>query len=148
PVVEAALRVPITHARSATGLVRDVMLEITSNRWPAAAPPGARGVPDLGQVPQHPPGIMARGLPPVIALPGGQRPDLDQQVPLPGNSGGEPPGPVAAWWAGRIDSGEGKPGPAGRIRSAGFVPFSAAGGGCGPGAAVPDRAPALAGPGP
>jgi hypothetical protein len=70
-------------------------------------------VPDLGQVPEHDPGIVAVGLVPVVALPGGQGPDLDEQVALPGDPGREPPGPVAAGRAGLADGREGEPWPAG-----------------------------------
>src|SRR4029077_19476933 len=90
-------------------------------------------VPDLRQVPQHHPGIMAPGLVPVITVPGRQRPDLDQHLPLPG---GEPPRPVPAGMAVR---GKGEPGAARRIRPVWFVSFR------GPGAAVPDRVPVLVG---
>src|SRR5580693_487366 len=79
---------------------------------------------------------MAPGLPPVIAVPGGERPDLDDQVLLPG---GEPPGAVPAGRAGLIGGSEGEPGTAGRIMPAGFSAFH------GPGAAVPDRVPLLVG---
>ena len=83
---------------------------------------------------------------PVITLPSRQRPDRDEQVPLPGNPGGEPPGPVAARRAGLIGTDEGEPGYAGRIRPAGFVWFVPLGsfGGAGrrwPGAAVADGVP-------
>jgi hypothetical protein len=66
---------------------------------------------------------------------------------LPGNPGGEPPGPVTARRAGLAGGSEREPRFAGRIRPARFVPFTAAGGGCGPGAPVPDRAPLLVGHG-
>src|SRR5580692_8786787 len=112
PVVGPALRPAITQTRSATGLIRDVMLEITSGRGPPAPRPGTPGVPDLGQVPEHHPGIMTPGLPPVIAVSGGQRPDLDQHVLLPG---GEPPRPGPARRAGLPGGGEGERRAAGRI---------------------------------
>jgi len=69
------------------------MLEVAGRSWPAAARPGARGVPDLGQVPQQHPGIMPPGLVPVIAAAGGDRPDPQEQVPPHGHPGGQPPGP-------------------------------------------------------
>src|SRR5580692_4613920 len=130
PVVGPALRPAITHTRSATGLIRNIVLEITSGRGPPAARPGTPRVPDLRQVPEHHPGIMPPGLPPVITLPGRQRPDLDQQLPDPG---GEPPGAVPAGRAGLIGGSEGEPGTAGRIASVRFSAFH------GPGAAVADR---------
>jgi hypothetical protein len=77
----------------------------------------------------------------VIAVSGGEGPDLDEQVPLAGDAGGEPPGAVPAGRSGLVSGDEGEPGSAGRVGPAGrvrFVPFGAAGGGCGPGAAVPD----------
>src|SRR5580692_7480432 len=122
PVVGPALRAAITQTRSATGLIRNVMLEITSGRGPPAPRPGTSGVPDLGQVPEHHPGIMTLSLPPVIAVPGRQRADLDQHVLLPG---GEPPGAVPAGRAVVIGGGKGEPGTARRI-----VPvwFAASGG--------------------
>jgi fucose permease len=48
PVVGPALRPAITQTGSTIGLIRNVMLEITSDRWPPAARPGTRRVPDLG----------------------------------------------------------------------------------------------------
>src|SRR4029077_15498605 len=129
PVVGPALRPAIAQTRPAAGLIRNVMLEVTPPGGPPAPRPGTPGVPDLRQVPQHHPGIMAPGLPPVITLPGRQRPDLDQHLPLPG---GEPPRPVPA---GVAYGGQGKPGSTRRIRPAGFASPR------GPGAAVPDRVP-------
>jgi len=108
PVVEPAFGVPVAHTGSAARLVRDVVLEIAVRGRPAAARPGARGVPDLGQVPQQDPGIMALGLMPVITFPGGDRPDLQEQVPLPRDPGGEPPGAVSSGRAGLIGGDEGE----------------------------------------
>src|ERR1700733_4796098 len=105
PVVVAAGRVPVAQTGPTARLVRDVVFEITSLGGTAAAGPGAGGVPDLGQVPEHDPGIVALGLPPVIAVPGRQRPDLDHEVLLPG---GEPPAAVAARRAGLTGGSEGK----------------------------------------
>ena len=79
----------------------------------------------------------------VITLPGEGRPELDDQVPPPQDPGGEAPGTVPVWRAWPICGGEAEPGPTGRVWSAGsvrFVPFSG-GGGCRPGAAVPDGVP-------
>src|SRR5580658_5729642 len=135
PVVGPALRPAIAQARPAAGLIRNVMLEIASGRGPPAARPGTPRVPDLGQVAEHHPGIMAPGLPPVITLPGRQRPDLDQHLPLPG---GEPPGAVPA---GVANGGKGKPGSARWIMSVLFPPSR------GPGAAMADRVPVLVGDG-
>src|SRR5580692_4693718 len=129
PVVGPALGPAITQTGSAIGLVRNVMLEITSGRGPPAARPGTPRVPDLRQVPEHHPGIVAPGLPPVITVPGRQRPDLDQHLPLPG---GEPPRPVPAGRAGLTGGGEGEPGSAGRIVPVRFSAFHR------PGAAMAD----------
>ena len=84
------------------------MLEIGPLRRPSAPRPGACGVPDLGQVPQQDPGIMALGLMPVITFPGGDRPDRQEQVRLTGNPGGEPPGAVSCGRPGLIGGGEGE----------------------------------------
>ena len=73
----------------------------SSSRAPAARP-GARGVPDLGQVPEQDPGIVALGLVPVITLAGGDRLEGDEQVPLAGGSGGQSPGAVPAGRAGLV----------------------------------------------
>src|ERR1700722_7681058 len=70
PVVGPALRPAVTQARPATGLIRNVVLEVTSISRTPAAGSGAGRVPDLGQVPEHHPGIMAPGFPAVIAAPG------------------------------------------------------------------------------
>src|SRR5580704_5356159 len=87
PVVVAALR----PARALTGpaacLERDVVLEVALGGGPSAARRGTGGVADLGQVPQHHPGIMPFGFMPVIATAGGDRPDRNDQVALPGFPG-------------------------------------------------------------
>src|SRR5580693_1712368 len=98
PVIMTAGRIAVAQATAAACLVGNIVLVIASPGGPAAARPGTPRVPDLGQVPQHHPGIMPPGLPPVITVPGGQRPDLDQHLPGPG---GEPPGAVPAGRAGR-----------------------------------------------
>jgi hypothetical protein len=67
-------------------------------------------MPDFGEVPQRDPGGHVPGLPPVVAIPARQRPDLDQYLPLPG---GEPPRPVPA---GLANGGKGEPGSAWRVR--------------------------------
>jgi hypothetical protein len=116
------------------------MFEITVHGGTPAAGPGACGVPDLREVPEHHAGIMALGLVPVITPVRRDRADLDEQVPLPGDSGGQSPGAVPPGRAGLAGGAEGEPGPAGRVRPAGrtgFGPCPAAGG-RGPGAAVPD----------
>jgi hypothetical protein len=150
PVVTAALRVAVAQAGPAAGLVGDVVLEIAAGRRSAAAGSGTRGVPDLGQVPQHDPRIMAPGLVPVVTILAGQRLDLDQQVPLPGDPGAEPPCPVSSRRTRTVGGGEGERWPAGRVgpaRRVRFVPLTTAVGRCGPGAAVPDGVPLAVGDG-
>src|SRR5580704_17973461 len=120
PVIMTAGRIDVAQARPAACLVGNIVLVIAPPGRAAAARPGTPRVPDLGQVPQHHPGIMPPGLPPVIAVPGGERPDLDQHLPLPG---GEPPGAVPAGRAALIGGSEGEPGTAGRIVPVGCPPF-------------------------
>ena len=80
PVVVTAFGVAIAQTRAAAGLVGDVVFEIGAGGGPAAAGPGAGGVPDFGQVPEHHPGIVPPGLPPVVAVPGGDRADPGRGV--------------------------------------------------------------------
>ena len=140
PVVEAALRIPVAQAGPPARLVGDVVLEVAAGRGSPAAGAGAGGVPDLGQVPEHDPGVVASCLVAVITVAGGDRPDLDEQVPLPGDPGGESPGSVSAGRSGLISGGEGEPCSAGRVGPAGRAGFAPCRpvGGCRPGAAVPD----------
>src|SRR5580658_9254229 len=143
-VIAPALGVPITQARPPPGLIRDVMFEITVRGGTPAAGSGACRVPDLGQVAELDAGIMTLGLVPVIAVSRGDRLDVHEQIPLTGDPGGQPPRPVPSSRAGRAGRGEGEPDPAGRIRAARFIRLIrlsaglAAGGGRGPGTAVPD----------
>ena len=58
------------------------MLKIALRGGPAAAWPGAGGVPDLGQVAELDAGIMPPGLITVVTLIDGDRVEHDQQVPL------------------------------------------------------------------
>jgi len=98
-------------------------------------------VPDLGQVPQPGPGIVAPGLVPVLAVLGGQGVDRDDQAG-PGAREAQPPGAVSA----------GRPAPAGRgeaepvlaRRRAGARALAVAAG-FGAGAAVPDGVAVLVG---
>jgi hypothetical protein len=96
PVVVPALRVPIAQAGPAARFVRGVVLEVGSLGRPSAHGSGAGGVPDLGQVPQHDSGVMPPGLVPVITLAHGERLERDDQIWLPRESGGQPPGAVPA----------------------------------------------------
>src|SRR5882724_13019634 len=91
PVVAPALRARVTQARPAACLIRGVVLEVAACRRAAAPGPGAGRVPDLGQVPEPGPGIMARGLEPVIAPLGVDRVEPDQQI-RPGSRDAQPPG--------------------------------------------------------
>src|SRR5690349_19569511 len=94
PVITPALRVAVAHTGPSARFIRGVVLEVALRRWPAAPGSGAGRVPDLGQVPQLDPGIMALGLEPVIALLRGDRIEGDQQIrPVAGNA--EPPGPLS-----------------------------------------------------
>src|SRR5580700_5473733 len=118
-MVVTALRVPVTEAGPATRLIWDVVLEVAARRWPSAARPGARGVPDLGQVPEQDPGIVALGLVPVITLARGDGLKGDEQVPLPGGPGGQRPGAIPARRAGLVCGGEAERWAAGgRVRPA------------------------------
>jgi hypothetical protein len=64
------------------------MFEIALLGWPAAGRSGARGMPDLGQVPQLDPRIMTAGLKPVVTGVQGDRVQGDDQVRLAGDPGG------------------------------------------------------------
>ena len=88
PVIMTALRIAITDTRPAARLERGVVLEVGLRSRPPAGGTGTRGVPDLGQVPEHHPGVVAGGLTPVVTRVGADRLDGDDQVPLPGDSGG------------------------------------------------------------
>ena len=90
-----AFRARVTKTRPAARFVGDVVLEVALARGPAADRAGAGGVPDLGQVPEPDPGLVAGGPEPVITGLGAEGIELDDQVrPVPG--GAQPPGPVPA----------------------------------------------------
>jgi hypothetical protein len=89
-------------------LMRGVVLEVRTGRGPAAHRAGAGGMPDLGQVPQLDPGVVAGGLEPVVAGVQGDRVDRDEQGQLAGDAGGQPPGAVSARRAGLAGGGEGE----------------------------------------
>ena len=149
PVIVPAFRAGVAQAGPAAGFVGGVVLEVGLAGGPAADRPGAGGVPDLGQVPELDPGIVASGLEPVVAVLGGDRVQGDDQVG-PVSGGGQPPGAVAAGRAVRPGGGEREPGPvpvpgpagAGRSWSGAFRVL-----GFGPGAAVPDGVAVLVGHG-
>src|SRR5689334_1889754 len=136
PMVPPTFGPPITQARPSARFIRGVVVVVTLRGWPAAPRPRASGVSDLGQVPEFGPGIMALGLEPVIAWPGIDGVELDQQVrPAPGSA--QAPGP----WFGRSREGESRPVPG---RRSGSLPVAP---GFGPGTAVPDGVSVLVGHG-
>jgi hypothetical protein len=133
-----ALGIRVTRAGPAACLVRQVVLVVAACGRAPAGRAGARGVPDLGQVPEQGPGIVALGLVPVIAVAGGDGFQGDGQVRLPRDA--QPPGAVSAGRAGPARASEGEPRPAGaggRVMAAGRAGCAAPGRGpgSGPGAA-------------
>jgi hypothetical protein len=135
------LRTAITQARPAACLVRDVVLPVRLSGRPPAARPGAGGVPDLGQVPELDPGVIAPGLEPVIAVLRGDGIEFDDQVRA-GPRGAQPPAAVSAGRPVPAGRGEPEPGPARRRPWSGAFPVAL---GFGPGAAVPDGVALLVG---
>ena len=122
--VEAAFWVAVAQTGSSPGFVRDIVFEVAVGGGALAAGAGACGVPDLGEVPELDTGIMPLGLVPVIAAFGGDRLDVQEQVALAGDPGGEPPAAFTpAGRAGLAGGGEGEPGPAGRIGTVRFIWF-------------------------
>ena len=109
PMVVAALRSAITQTRSATGLVGGVVLEVAGGGGAPADGAGAGGVPDLAQVPELDPGVVARGLEPVVAVRRGDRVEGDGQIWLSAGPGVQCPGAVAAGRPVLAGSGEGEP---------------------------------------
>jgi hypothetical protein len=109
------------------------VLKVGSARGATAAGAGAGSVPDFGQVTEHDSGIVAPGFVAMVAVCGGERADLDEQVLVPG---GEPPGSVSAGRSRVIGTGKGEAGWAG---TAGFSASD------GPGAAVSHGVPVLVG---
>jgi hypothetical protein len=73
PVLVPALGSAITQTRFATCFVGGVVLEVGLGGGTAAGGTGARGVPDLGQVPELDAGVVTGGLEPVIAFLQGDR---------------------------------------------------------------------------
>ena len=127
------LRAAVTQAGASACLVGDVVLEVSLGGGPAADRAGAGGVPDLGQVPQLDPGIVAAAFEPVLAGVGGQRVDGDDQVRAV-SRGAQPPGAVPAGRPVPAGRGEGEPGFSRRARAC-AVPLVL---GFGPGTAVGD----------
>ena len=136
-MVVAALGAAITQAASASRFVRDVVLEVALLGGSSAGRPGAGSVPDLGQVPEHGPRVMTAGLEPVVACLQGDRVQRDQQVPLAGQAGGQPPGTVPAGRPVLTGRGEREPrrwaagGSAGRVMITGRIVATGRGGSAG-----------------
>jgi hypothetical protein len=127
PMVMAALRACVAETGPAACFIRGVVLQIALGGGPPADGAGAGGVPDLGQVPQHDPGVVAPALEPVVARVGAQRVQGDDQV-RSGSGGAQPPGPG-------IGRGlEREPRPVSRAGAGAFLVTP----GFGPGAAVGD----------
>src|SRR5271170_4861100 len=104
-----ALGRAITYTRSTISFIRNVMFEITLLRGTPAGRAGAGGMPDLGQVPELDPRVVAGGFEPVVAGIGGDRVDADEQVGLAGDPGAQPPFAVSAGWSVLSCGGEGEP---------------------------------------
>ena len=139
PVVVAALGAGVAQARAAACFVRGVVLVVALGGGATADGAGAGSVPDLGQVPQPGPGIVAAGLIPVVAGVGGDRVDRDDQV-RSGSGGAQPPCAVPARRAVPAGGSEGEP----RRSGAGALPVTP---GFGAGAAVPDGVALVVGDG-
>ncbi len=125
------------------------MLEVAGGGGAPADGAGAGGVPDLGQVAELDPGVVALGRKAVVAVVGGDRVERDGQVGLSAGPAAQCPGAVSARWGVLAGGGEGEPwpvpvpGPARWSRSLWFpVTF-----GFGSGAAVADGVPVLVGDG-
>src|SRR5204862_1696607 len=72
-VVVTAFRAGVAAAGPAAGFVGGVVLDVALGGGPPAHRAGAGGVPDLDQVPERDPGVVAAGFVPVVAGVGGQR---------------------------------------------------------------------------
>ncbi len=99
------------------------MLEVAGGGGAPADGAGAGGVPDLGEVPELDPGVVALGRKAVVAVLGGDRVERDGQVGLSAGPGAQCPGAVSAGWAVLAGGGEGEPWPvpvpeAARLREA------------------------------
>src|SRR5689334_20097977 len=139
-MVVTALRAGVAETGAAACFVGGVVLVVALGGGAPADGAGAGGVPDLGQVPEPGPGVVAFGLVPVVARVGGDRVDRDDQV-RSGSGGAQPPGVISApGWAVPAGRGEGEPRRAGSGALA-VVP------GFGAGAAVPDGVSLVVGDG-
>src|SRR5690242_2805824 len=110
PVIMTTLWAAITQACPAARLIRDIMFEVTLAGGSAADRADAGGVPDLGQVPQLDSGVVALGLEPVVAVPGAEGVELDDEVGS-GAGGAQPPGPESSRRPVPLLEGEAEPGP-------------------------------------
>ena len=108
PVVIPALRARHCTACPPARLERNLC---SKSHWTAAAAArsGAGGVPDLGQVPEQHPGVVAGGLVPVVAASRWRSARSAMSRSRCPGPGGQPPGPVAAGRAVRAGRGEGEP---------------------------------------
>src|SRR6185437_10665816 len=79
-MVMPTFRTPVAQAGPSARLVRHVVLVVTLGGGPSAHRASAGGVPDLRQVPEPGPGVVAPGLVPVLAVAGVQGVDRDDQV--------------------------------------------------------------------
>ena len=139
-VVVPALRAGVAETRAAACFVGGVVLVVALGGGAAADGAGAGGVPDLGQVPEPGPGVVAAGFVAVVAGVGGDRVQRDDQ-PGPGSGGPQPPGAISA--PGRaVPAGRGEAEP----RRAGAGAFAVALG-FGAGAAVPEGVALVVGDG-
>src|SRR6476646_9346888 len=129
-MVMTTLRAAVAQAGPAACLVWHVVLVVAGRGGSPAHRAGAGRVPDLGQVPEPGPGIVAPGLVPVLAVRSVQGVDRDDQV-RSATRNAQPPGAVPAGRPVPAGRGEGEP----RRPWPGAFPVTL---GCGPGAAVPD----------
>ena len=141
PMITPTLWTAVAQARPSARFIRGVVLEVTLCGWSAAARSGASRVPDLGQVPELDPGIMALGLEPMIALPVSIGSRADQQVRT---ASGDAQSPGAYLPRAGPDSGEGESRPVPAPPVAQVRPVSVALG-FGPGTAVADGVSLLVG---
>ena len=140
PVVVPALRAGVAQTGASACFVGGVVLQVALGGGAAADGAGAGGVPDLGQVPEPGPGVVAAGFVAVVAGVGGDRVDRDDQV-RSGSGDAQPPGAISA--PGRaVPAGgsEAEPRRSGAGAFAGALRFGA-------GAAVPDGVSLVVGDG-
>jgi hypothetical protein len=108
-MVVTAGRPAVARTGPAACLIGDVVFEVAVAGWSSAGRGDTGGVPDLGQVAQLDPRIMAAGLEPVVACLLGDRVHRDDQVRLAGDPGGKSPGAIPAGRPVITGAGEGEP---------------------------------------